>query len=460
MLPCNIVIVSKQIVVLITFFYRIHSLKHFVWCIGRYFKKDSDREMKKILLGLFIFTLFFSPCEVGAQTQQQKREVKVYFNNDTSSLDVEYRDNRKALNLFREDVRSLLADKSVKLSQINIESSTSPEGMEAYNKQLAAGRAASLVKWIRREMGIETDNINITSKVDWETLREMVYYYDNVPFRDDIIAVLEAEYSDQKRLEALMELHDSIPYNWLYVTLFPYMRYAAAELTFYFETVAEAAAAKQAQERAQQNAAQERAQQNVPAPTEQVAAPAPTSQRKNFYIAVKNNMLYDLITIPNIGMEFYLGGNVSLVANSHLSWWSKSSKDWYLRTIGGDVALRYWLGKASRNKPLTGHHLGIYGQTITYDFEFGNKGIIADKLNWSAGLEYGYSLPVARRLNIDFTAGVGYHWGEYEEYIPEDGHYSWLSTNRRRYIGPTKLEISLVWLIGRGNYNKSKGGQR
>ena len=431
--------------------------------------------MRKFLLGLFIIiTLPFSPCVVSAQTQQQQqREVKVYFHNETSTLDEEYRDNAKALDQFKSDVKRLLADGSVVLRSINIASSTSPEGMEAFNKQLAEKRATSLLRWIKRELNIETNDIFVTSKIDWEALREMVYYYDNVPFRDDIIEVLEEDYTDEKRLEALMELHNSVPYNWLYVTLFPYLRYAAAELTFNFETVAEpapapsptltpeAAAAQQAQQRAQ---AQERAQQNaepqnVPAQIEQ-AAPADGKQRKNFYIAVKNNMLYDLITIPNLGMEFYLGGNVSLVANSHLAWWSKSSNAWFMRTIGGDVALRYWLGKASRNKPLTGHHLGIYGQTITYDFEFGNKGIIAEKLNWSAGLEYGYSLPVARRLNIDFTAGVGYHWGEYEEYIPEDGHYSWLSTNRRRYIGPTKLEISLVWLIGRGNYNKSKGGQR
>lgn len=421
--------------------------------------------MKKFLLGLFIIiTLPFSPCVVSAQTQQQQREVKVYFHNETSTLDEEYRDNARALELFKNDVKRLLADGSVVLRSINIASSTSPEGMEAYNVQLAERRATSLLNWIKRELNIETNNIVVTSKIDWETLREMVYYYDNVLFRDDVIEVLEEDYTDQKRLEALMALHNGVPYNWLYVTLFPYLRYAAAELTFNFETVAEPVPAPvpaPTPERVQpQNVEPQNVQpQNEPAQIEQ-AAPADGKQRKNFYIAVKNNMLYDLITIPNLGMEFYLGGNVSLVANSHLSWWSKSSNAWFMRTIGGDVALRYWLGKASRNKPLTGHHLGIYGQTITYDFEFGNKGIIADKLNWSAGLEYGYSLPVARRLNIDFTAGVGYHWGEYEEYIPEDGHFSWLSTNRRRYIGPTKLEISLVWLIGRGNYNKSKGGQR
>nr|WP_147351517.1 DUF3575 domain-containing protein [Bacteroides caccae] len=30
----------------------------------------------------------------------------------------------------------------------------------------------------------------------------------------------------------------------------------------------------------------------------------------------------------------------------------------------------------------------------------------------------------------------------------------------RRWFGPTKAGISLVWLIGRGNYNEKKGGRQ
>ena len=195
------------------------------------------------------------------------------------------------------------------------------------------------------------------------------------------------------------------------------------------------------------------------------AAAEPTC--KPFYMGIKTNMLYDLGAIPNIGAEFYLGANFSVVANWEYSWWKSDKKSWYWRSYGGDVALRYWLGKASRNKPLTGHHLGLYGQMITYDFEVGGRGYIADSgfgkdksedgtlgWNWAAGLEYGYSLPIARRLNIDFTLGVGYHWGNFKEYLPIDGHYVWQATKRRQYIGPTKLEVSLVWLIGCDNYNK------
>lgn len=147
-------------------------------------------------------------------------------------------------------------------------------------------------------------------------------------------------------------------------------------------------------------------------------------------------------------------------------WWEKNSSHRYWRIYGGDLAVRYWLGKKACEKPLTGHHVGIYGQVFTYDFEWGGKGYMGgepggmlwDKTNYAAGVEYGYSLPVANRLNIDFTLGVGYWGGKYYKYIPLDGHYVWQATKNRRWFGPTKAEISLVWLLGRGNSNKKKGG--
>ena len=125
-------------------------------------------------------------------------------------------------------------------------------------------------------------------------------------------------------------------------------------------------------------------------------------------------------------------------------------------------------GKAAQKKPLTGHHLGVYGQIFTYDFEVGGRGYMGgvpggtlwDKMNYIAGLEYGYSLPIRSRLNIDFSIGVGYWGGIYYEYLPMDNCYVWQATKQRHWFGPTKAEISLVWLIGRCNYNKEKGGRR
>lgn len=187
---------------------------------------------------------------------------------------------------------------------------------------------------------------------------------------------------------------------------------------------------------------------------------AAVHEPKPFYMAVKTNMLYDLGLVPNVGVEFYLGKNFSVAGNWMYSWWKSDKKAWYWRTYGGDLAFRYWFGKAAKEKPLTGHHVGLYGQIVTYDFEAGGRGYLGDRWSYGAGLEYGYSLPIAKRLNIDFDLGVGYLGGEFKEYLPIDGHYVWQATKRRHWFGPTKLEVSLTWLLGRGNINKGKGGKR
>lgn len=177
-------------------------------------------------------------------------------------------------------------------------------------------------------------------------------------------------------------------------------------------------------------------------------------------MAVKTNMLYDLAIVPNIGVEFYLGKNYSVAGNWMYSWWKSDPKAWYWRTYGGDLAVRWWFGEKAQQKPLQGHHVGLYGQIVTYDFEIGGRGYLGDRWSYGGGVEYGYSLPIARRLNIDFNIGVGYLGGEFKEYLPIDGHYVWQVTKQRHWFGPTKAEISLVWLLGRGNINEGKGGKR
>ena len=88
---------------------------------------------------------------------------------------------------------------------------------------------------------------------------------------------------------------------------------------------------------------------------------------------------------------------------------------------------------------------------LTYDVEFGGTGYQSAKWNYMAGLSYGYSIPIAKRLNIDFNIGIGYFWGNYYKYdYNEEGElYLWEQTKKRRWFGPTRAEFSLVWLLGK-----------
>ena len=183
-------------------------------------------------------------------------------------------------------------------------------------------------------------------------------------------------------------------------------------------------------------------------------------------VALRTNLLYDAVLVPNIGVEVGLGKGFTLAADWFGTWLFSDKNHWYWQGYGGYLTARYYFDKDNPQYSLTpgqmlssGHQVGIYGTALTYDVEFGGIGYQAAQFGFGGGVEYGYSLKVAQSLCIDFNLGLGYQGGEYKKYMPTDdgsGHYVWMSTHRRHWWGPTKAEISLKWLI---TPTKKKGGE-
>ncbi len=174
------------------------------------------------------------------------------------------------------------------------------------------------------------------------------------------------------------------------------------------------------------------------------------------------NMLYDAALVPNIGVGMSVTDRITVMADWMCAWWSNRDKRRYWRIYGGDIEARYRIGKRSGHSPLAGHHVGVYCSMACYDFQTGrnHKGVLSDKYNYAMGVSYTYSMPVATRLNIDFSLGIGYLWGTYKKHIPIDDCDVWLSTHKMGWFGPTRAGVSLVWLIGNSITDSRKGGGR
>lgn len=63
-----------------------------------------------------------------------------------------------------------------------------------------------------------------------------------------------------------------------------------------------------------------------------------------------------------------------------------------------------------------------------------------------AGITYGYAFPIARRWNLEFTAGFGYWYSIYNQYESRKcGLFQ--ETVKKHALGPTSLGISFIYMI-------------
>ena len=417
---------------------------------------------------LIILCLFCSISSV-AQERVEKR-YSLFFRVSRSDVDRSYRDNARTIQAMLDDIKTTLEVEGSVPDSLLIYASSSPEGSRILNERLAIRRAESTKKLLLNLFPeFNPHNLKVESRVnDWSGLIQTARLDSTIANRSTLLKILEdPDIADKESaIKAIPEVYAEVRDR-----MFDDLRSATITITVIGKRDEYAVRTERKIEplipiHLPSDRLVQKSSDKLMINREVNPAPMPPSkskqtiERDNFYMSLKTNMLYDLATIPNGGLEFYLGKNFSIAANWMYSWWNLDKKNWYWRTYGGDLAVRYWLGKEANEKPLTGHHVGIYGQGLTYDFEVGKKGFLAAQPNWSAGLEYGYSLPIAKVLNLDFTLGLGYHWGIFEEYLPIDGHFVWQATKKRQYIGPTKLEVSLVWLLGHGNVNQGKGGNR
>lgn len=175
-------------------------------------------------------------------------------------------------------------------------------------------------------------------------------------------------------------------------------------------------------------------------------------------LAFKTNLLTDALTWLNYSIEIPFSKNrFSAVFEHQFPWWrfGEGDNEFCMRflQIGGEV--RWWFHP--RQKPstrhqiirdrLSGHYLGLYGMAGKWDFENGRK-ICYQGEFWSTGLSYGYSLPIGKHLNLEFSLSLGYANIPYRHFVPsEDYHHLYRDCRDAgtwNYWGLTKIGISLV----------------
>lgn len=390
---------------------------------------------------------------------------RIFYPVGKTELYEDYMDNAAQFHHIRKYL-----EKSTQIDSIVIYSYASPEGSYAFNKFLAAERGKTAKRFLLEQLPPERHLSDSLFHIDptaenWKGLREKVFYHYPLADKDDVLSIIDRkDITDERRKTLLKRLNRGE--SWLYILkhLMPELRYAtwvAVWKRIPVDRMIETETSLQVDF------------PELPLPVLQripVSVPVSEEYDTRTILALKTNLLYDAVSWVNFAIEVPIKERFSVLYYHQFPWWTwgKGNNEFCMRFLSIGAEGRWWFKPMPREKTakrikrdkLMGHFIGVYAESGKWDFER-KRDICYQGEHWSAGLSYGYAMPIGKRLNLELSASVGYasipHRGfepaaDYSElyHLPEkDGRW--------HYIGPTKLQVSLVLPI---TVKVKKGGRK
>lgn len=365
---------------------------------------------------------------------------RFYYKVDRYNIDETIPGNAAAIDSILTKVRDIRQQNATDI-RVHVIGSASLEATDEHNTKLSANRSHTMVQYLKRYVLMNGVDVHADDGVyDWTVLYEKVQHSE-CPYKEQLLEILtipNRDISIGERKSRIMKLGNGSAYEYIATRFFSDMRYASIRITANLpKAVVEP--------------------QDVLPPTEVVTVETlvekpiflrePKSHKG--IIGIRTNGLYDAMTIPNLGIDMYVSRNVSVGVNWMYSWWKSDKVHRYWRTYGGDVHADYWFDSTLL---WSGHHVGAYAQIGTFDFEWKGVGYQGPKWTWGGGLSYGYSLWLSQHFSLDFNLGLGYAQGTLHKYtpgLPSDKKYYLEKARTMHWVGPTKLEVSLIWKLGK-----------
>jgi hypothetical protein len=166
---------------------------------------------------------------------------------------------------------------------------------------------------------------------------------------------------------------------------------------------------------------------------------------------LNSNLLYDVTTSMNLGMEFRLSKKLTLkLPVSYNPWTFNDNKKFKFILVQPE--LRWWLCE-----PFSGHFFGLHGHYAYYNVGGIDmkKAIGLDYLKkeyryqgdlYGAGISYGYQFYLAPRWSLEASIGAGFALLDYDIYNCETcGDF--VKSEKKTYFGPTQVGLSLIYII-------------
>lgn len=400
---------------------------------------------KRIVLSLVLSAALF----LNGHAQTDEKPLMLHFRVGQSTVDSSYQNNSSALR----HLDGLLTDSLLcqRIDSLHIYTFASPDGSRTSNEQLARQRSSTVSNYLLGRYTQLNDQqvFPRPQGENWHELRRLIAVDNHLPNREKVLQIIDRTPQGERCKALLKRLDGGAPYRYMVQYILPQLRNAAICMVWMKADTLSRLSPPCSPVNALMNASDMQ-----PTP-EAVSIYRPVPRRPLF--AVKTNLLFDLAMAPNIEIEVPIGNRWSVNAEWMFPWWMFDNDKYCFQILSGGLEGRYWPGNRTHRRTLTGHFVGFYAGAGIYDLQWDKDGYQGE-FYIASGISYGYVLPIARNLNLEFSIGIGLMKTTYEHYHTLDNYQTllWQDNGRYTWLGPTKAKISFVWMLNR----KVKGGGR
>lgn len=404
--------------------------------------KTHNLTLLILCIELYACTLYAH--EAGGNTPRLK--ARVLFPLAGGEVDTRLQANEWCIRNFVDEWRRLEADSTCVIDSVVFYGNVSPEGTQEMNDLLARRRAQVFFDYLSRNKNFSFENIRISGRsCDWNELRRMVRR-SLMEGRDEVLAILDAGGGAEWSIYSLMTCGKGKRWEYMSRYLFPLLRRATVEV--YCHDKEKTGAPKEIKRSDFGNTQPLEPQRELDMFVEEPQQ----DFRRTSRFALKTNLLYMGAAVLNVEGEYFFNSHWSGCLEYQYAWWHKRPAFFY-RLAAGGPEVRYWFPKKDKDF-FHGHFVGAYVGGGLYEFMFKRSFGLQGEFYIAGGLSYGYTLPMGKRLKMEFSLGIGYLMTHYRQYYYDAGCYVYQQTKRYNYVGPTKAKISLVFPLFGG---KRKG---
>lgn len=399
--------------------------------------------LRSLLFCLLTVVALCCPFHANAETDSVNSDrYALYYYHDRIDLQEDYLDN--AMQMAR--IRDMLLH-SPHIDSIAIYAYSSPEGSPKWNNWLAVKRAEAAKAFILSNLSndsiLQPENIILHPMGEnWEGLYEELYANYHLLNRDAVLRIMKAKVGTETKKWRLQNLDGGYTYTWIIRNHMPRLRVA----TWICVYVQKPDFVAPVIEDYKPDLGTIRID-TLPLPE---LLPMPVMEkRKSTMFALKTNLLYDAVTALNAEVEVPIGKRFSVMVEDVFPWWKAgpNGNKYCLQMWTMSVEPRWWFYRKGMNDRLQGHFVAPYVMSGKYDLQW-DTSICYRGYGWSAGLTYGYSMPLCKWLNMEFSMSIGYLNASYQHYQPspdyEHLYKDPAKAGRMTYVGPTKVKVSLV----------------